>query len=463
MDFFSLASDEIGRKIDKMNYYADKIIEIGKCVDDKEKFDRWSIYELRERADMLKTAHGKHEQKSMAKQAEATMNDDERKAFFLECGKIDDIFVKSKAKIEQQIDFRKNNPDALVIQAAEIVENSKAKDERKRIVRLTPFAGGIGNWFNFYDEIKSKLCDNNELSDELKMIEMVQAITPELLNALGTVGFENTWKKLCDMYNDKYKLSQFFIQKMFALRKIDGSAVDNIEHLLNEATTIENAFERIGDVSKETMTMFSIVNALDAETARAWKRYRNTLAESYAQATDKEKHSFMPSLESLCKFLKDERDIYISDMIEAQSFQKQCNIGNASDAPTKSAINMRQYMQSEATPSTSTQTMQAANLNPSNMICILCVNGSCHPLFRCPKFLAKQIMDRVKIISEHRLCIRCFRPEHPDRCSDSRSNLPCGRCKPDTVFHNSTLCDKNTFTVAPIKKVVVTEDDDDWN
>lgn len=52
-----------------MNYYANKIQEIAKGVNEKASFDEWSMYELRERADVLKSMYGKHEQKCMAKKA----------------------------------------------------------------------------------------------------------------------------------------------------------------------------------------------------------------------------------------------------------------------------------------------------------------------------------------------------------------------------------------------------------
>lgn len=84
-----------------------------------------------------------------------------------------------------------------------------------------------------------------------------------------------------------------------------------------------------------------------------------------------------------------------------------------------------------------------------------------HPLYKYPKFLAKSIEQRVMIVSERNLCIRCLRQAHEGLCPEKSSNNPCNRCKPDTVYHNSTLCDKNTYTVTPIKKVVI-QNDDDW-
>lgn len=446
----------------KMTYYAKKIQDMQKHIHDKATFDTWSIFELRERSDVLKSTYNKHEAKCMTKQNEKDMNETELEKFQDECNEIDELYIKVKAQIEQRIEYLTQNPNAQAMQSNNEHKSAQKSQNAQTREVVQQFTGSLNDWFKFQDEMQQKVVNNANMTDEMKMIELIQVCTPQLLEALQTVGFENSWNKLVSTYDDKYKLSQFYIRKLLNIQQIDCPSNENITQMLNEIKSIEKAFEKIENVTTESIMIYAIVSKLDKETGRAWKRFKNVLAVSWASANEgKQPHEHMPNLESLYKFLEEERDIYMSELVDAQSFAEQCKIVEPSDAPTTSANAVTNACNFDASSSKMKSSKEAIRTD-----CILCPPQTFHPLYRCTKFLAMEIVDRVKIISEHRLCIRCFRTEHLNPCTDARSNLPCNRCKPQIVYHNSTLCDRNIFKVPPmVKPTVVTSshDDEDWS
>lgn len=456
----------------KLNYYAEKIHELGNLMKDEARFLQWSIYELNERSEVLKANYARHEQKCMAKKAENKMNAEESKQFYDETREIDDLYIALRSKIQMRIDFIKENPNEAQTQKQEAQHSSEKESEKKNPMHaIKPFSGSLNDWFEFHDEIDKWVVKNDKLSDEEKMISFVQVCPPEILNTLRADGFQDAWGKMLDNFDNKYKLGQFYARKLDNMVNIEVPSSESLSKLLVEFEIIKKAFARIGTADDARM-MFSMVNKLDQNTARAWNRHRRALAESWAQAERIKSREHMPSLDALIDFVKDEQKIYFDEMIEAQSFGKVCTPMNHEwtessgpvQAHTGAVSKSRQVNQAP-------MNMQASSSNEAmtgRTECVLC-EKSFHPLFRCTKFLGMQLVDRIAIISKHRLCMKCFRPDHVGGCTDQQSNKPCERCKPKIAYHNSTICEKNTFTVQPTKRPTPKANrsnaqnyDDDW-
>lgn len=453
-----------------MNYFTNKIKEFKKQIDDAQQFDAWTIYELKERTEVLKADYSKHECKNVALEAKNELTSEASAAFYVECSKIDDLYVSMKAKIEQRIEYLNKKTDAQFTTSKPNEQNAQTKQVANQIVPVCTrqFNGSMNQWLDFFDEAKEKIHDNEHFDEEQKMLQLTQVLSPELLSALKTVGFENTWKKLVNKY-DNYRLANFYMQKMFTLEKIDQPSCDNITELLNRMDTIRKAFDKIEQVSVEHFMVFAITTKLDPETMRAWHRFRNVLAESCASKDGKEKREHMPSLESLLKFLDEEKELYANQMLDmGEQFVDSCKIDVESDALT----NTKAISNAAGNYDASTSSQAMTNLKeaePVRTICVLCPPNTLHPLYKCTRFLAKTIFERVTVLSEHQLCMRCFRADHSGLCTDPRSNKQCERCKPKVVYHNSTICEKNIFTVTPTPRNMQPKayarnigDDDDW-
>lgn len=447
----------------KRMFYAEKLQEAKKQIDDPNALKSWSIYELNERAELLKANFEKFEAKCMAKSCEQEMNDDALQNFTTECTKFDALYVRLKAKLQGRIEFLKANPEHFVeeTQADEKMQQQQAKTARLKLSYQGQFNGSMNEWFVFHDAIEEQLYKNDSLSDEEKMIELVQVVSPNVLEALGTNGFDKTWKKMIGMYDSKYKLGQFYARKLTNLGKVQIASAGNMQMILNEIETINNAFDRIGNISLEAMMVFAVTSKLDRETMRAWERYRNILAISWAQAENEAQKNHMPSLEALRQFLQDECQIYTNEMMDEQAFTSKCNVTESSN---KQAVN-RTSVRIEAGTSGCSKTIDQST-SKARSSCPLHINEY-HALFKCVKYLAMDIEKRVMIISEQGLCIKCLRKDHADPCTDPRSNEPCPRCRPEIVYHNSTVCHKNAFCVRPMPKQVIVNtgnaNDDDWD
>lgn len=430
--------------ISKMNFYAEKISDAYEQMNEKMVFEAWSVYELNERADILKSNYEKYELKSMHVEQENELDQNDLMQIKSEFKRTSDLYFKAKAKLQMRIDFLKANPNQQ--DQAEKEQLELMQQAMQKITLKGKFNGSFGEWFAFRDEVEKSLCNDTSKSDEDKMIIFIQACAPEVLNDLKANDFADAWTKLSNKYDNKYKLTQFYTAKICNLNQLDVPSPSKLNEFLTMISEASEAMEKIGDVKSETLLAILVETKLNIEMRRAWNRQRIAMAKSWAQVNGKPEKEFMPQIDDMNKFLVSEIEVYAETPYSPPAVEAKHEMG-----PSTSMM--------QAASKASNQQKQAFDK------CVLCNPPMYHPLFKCPRFLAKSITDRVMVISEKGLCMKCFKAAHAEPCLDTRSNLPCSRCKPDTVYHNSTLCEKNVFTVAPVKQTIITsnnDDEDDW-
>lgn len=213
-----------------------------------------------------------------------------------------------------------------------VMQNNQHQQKQAEL-RIEQFSGSLNDWFKFKNDIKAKLVDNENISSENKMIEFIQVCPMALQNELNANGFEDAWHKLQIKYDEKYRLTQFFVRKMLNFNSIEVPSEASMASLLSEVNEIVEAQTHIQNLNFDDVLVYATVTKLDQESQRAWHRHRKALAASWAAAeTDRKKYDHMPTLDDLKKFLKDEIDFYQSQMIDSNDFQNACSIGNAANA-----------------------------------------------------------------------------------------------------------------------------------
>lgn len=473
----------------KRDFYADAIKRLQ--TEMQADLEKWDDFMLDEKTKKLQADYEKFEAKCVAVKCDAEADGVVKTECENKQKEIDAIFFSLKSSLRKRMaDIACSDKEKATSPKMQEDDSQNAQARQKAIVKppIHRFSGSMNNWFEFKEGITTQVIENADLDDEKKMIELIQCCPPELLNEFKTVGFADTWEKMMDKYDNKYRLANFFTQKAMNLGKIDQPSCDVITELLSHMNSITKAYEKIGELSADHILMFVLASKLNGEIARAWQRHRNALAESWATAAAKNKREHLPSLESLIKFLDDEKDIHAEQSIDidAQCFDDSCKIVAKSDAPTKEQFSCNfgasTSAQTNANSNAAAQAKQANNWYTSSDamqtnanvsaqpasafsmgICFLC-NKNWHALFRCTVFLSMNIKDRVLVISEHNLCIKCLKPNHVGQCTEPQSNKSCQRCstREEKVFHNSTLCEKNEYAVRPMQKQVVVTDDDNW-
>lgn len=469
----------------KIEFYVEQMQELSKQLDDTT-FEEWSVYEIIQRGKRLKSTFEKCDQKFMAKKCEREMDEAEALQFKQTRTNMENLYIKMQAKLEMRADFLQTNKNKSQEHNATQIEHQAEAQQQTQVITKNKipeldlpngsFSGSMNDWFKFRNEINQKLCENSNLNDEEKMIALIQACSVTLLQSIQANGFSDAWEKLNDRYNNKFKLTQFYMQKMISVQKMQAASAQGLYAALSQIQLIENAFKQIGEVTLDNMLVISLVNKLDDETLRAWKRYQNTLALSWAQASNaQQQNDFMPSMEAFRKFLEEEYEMYAEEEMNTQ-FTQQCNVdAQGKSVETKPTIE-NSKMQTKQNPftkqgneaSTSQQAVGQQNANRSQgpssnrFYCPLCPQLM-HALYKCPKFLYMDIEHRVMELSKYKLCIRCFHAEHQGHCQDKRSNEPCPRCKPEILYHNSTVCSKNVFAVKPTVSQKKPNNDSDWS
>lgn len=473
----------------KRDYFADAIKQL---QSEMEANPKWDYFLTMEKCAKLQSDYEKFEAKNVAIRTDGNADAQQLRECDLMRVEIEAIYFKLKPQLKRWISMheseQKEKSSTIEAQSThtqnENVDTQKVSEEKcdddahnshqlKTMTISKPFNASLNDWLEFHEKFKGYATDE-KLSDEQKMIELVQVCTPELLQALNTTGFEETWNKLMRKFNDKYTLTTFYLRKLQNLEVMAYATAESIEKLLSEAKNIKKAFEQFGEKLDEKSLIFAIVSKLDVQTQRAWNRYRNILAESWALSEQKKTWEHMPTLEMLFKFLDDEKEIYASEVAAALPFNKQRNemidalSSDDNQSYAKVAALPIEYAHTGAIPKANRTQITQSEANAQNFKCMAeCENKAFHPLFKCPKFLIMHLESRIAIISKHNICMKCFRTDHAGDCLERKSNYPCERCKPSIVYHNSSICPNNPHIARPMPKQIqhsnASNADDDWN
>lgn len=476
-------SNEARRKIYMEDLHAAK-----EKLFDAQYFDTLSIYLLIEESDLLKANYEKLQAEEVTKKCNQELGEEALAEFKKECDQNKGIFLQLRAKIQERIQQLKQKEIEQQSEAPMADDNitvlTHAKRDAKPIhkkLTLTSFDGqfngSLNDWPEFQKAIETDLLDDSKaMNDEEKMICLMQACTPVLFDALKADGFKDAWEKMLDKFNDKYKLTQFFTHKLFYAAIPNGTSIQQIEFMQNEICTLKSMFDRLKmRMDESIVTVFAA--KLDEQAARAWLRHRRTLAASWAMQNEESARNHMPTLKDFVDFLADELDWQtkegdVTQQMKACSLQWHQQKQASSQIETKSACSQPKAYENEmASGSISNrsqaQTATTAFSSESYPPCILCDNGSVHPMYKCPKFLFHDHQGRINIVLDKKRCLRCLLEEHSGRCKDARNNDPCPRCKPRSEYHNSTLCptNPNIYHAKPMQRQQQQQkkDDDDWS
>lgn len=339
--------------------------------------------------------------------------------------------------------------------------------------------GGIPDWEKFDAQIKAKLVDK-QLSNKIKFDSLLKACVGTeaegIVLGLSDNDFGKAYAKLDWLFGSKYKQTQYAINKLVQLPKLIYPNGFEISSLVNRVVELIKLLEQNHNTELQMWVPFVVISKMDAETRFAWERQLKIQAQSWS-TDEKKMRDFVPDWNAVKLFLSEEAELLLQ------------NFGDTSDedCPDKQAMDMNAMQAQKGQSKTkvskpasdeahcsygknnvvaSTSGAQATAPTPHRMDCVLCGPHNVHALFKCPKFLAKTIEERVMVVSEQKLCMKCFEANHDGQCKNPKSNWRCERCKPEWVFHNSTLCDKNVFTAKPMVKQNTkpnANDDDDWN
>jgi len=280
-------------------------------------------------------------------------------------------------------------------------------------IEIPRFTGVYTEWAAFYDIYMALIHDNKSMSDIQKFFYLRSCLSGDaekVIHCLQTTAenYQVAWTSLIMRYDNKRVLIQVRVKALFDLEPLKKESAVHLRTLIDTVSGHLKALESLGQTPDSWGALLShlITSKLDANTRRAWE----------SEATKME--DFRVPI--LIDFLKSRFRI-----LEAIESNKNMNTQVPTDIP--------KFKKSGDRSSSFTTT--------TSFKCYNC-NGS-HSIYKCTKFLALTILQRIKRINDLKLCNICLRA-HSDKCK-SRNCPKCARPH-NGLLHLPRTNNNNTHT-----------------
>ncbi|XP_022170758.1 uncharacterized protein LOC111034046 [Myzus persicae] len=270
------------------------------------------------------------------------------------------------------------------------------------IVKLAPlnvpvFSGNYENWTSFHDMFIALIHTNTSLMNVQKFFYLRSSLEGNALQVIKSLettseNYETARKTLVDRFRNKRFLIQNHIKSMFDLEPVYKESALKLRQLIDSIRGHIKALESLGQEPKTwgCLLIHVIVIKLDAFTTKEWET-------QISETND------VPVVERLLKFL--EKRVRVLEAVEASKH-----------------INGRQQQLKKSTSIFTAATMIAK--------CYVCKLS--HATYKCPTLLALSISDRIKRVTELKLCKICLKQHYNKKCNMRN----CPKCNKS---HNSLL------------------------
>lgn len=321
-------------------------------------------------------------------------------------GEGEEIYLRTKTEICTRLDN---------MRPATLHGSSSALQQTLQVQFAEPacvpkFSGNELEWANFRDAFMTEIHANARYSDAQKLRKLLSLLEGRAKNAMGTWTTSNdnaypaALAELCKLYDNEYGTIRAHIQRVFALKSIQLASRDGLREILDTVRSAQRQLllllppDRLG----EYLLLHQIELTLDADSQAQWGMRRTTES--------------LPTLDQMFEFL-----------------ELRASLMSNTTRPGRSFDDSRRQVTSSVT---SKGGLVGARGDEPVPKCDLCQNQHHWP-FRCPKFKAMLLMERLAYVTRRKMCHCCFSLRHVvANCSDR----PCPRCN---VRHNSCLCPQN--------------------
>lgn len=285
------------------------------------------------------------------------------------------------------------------------------------------FDGDLFRWQSFRDKFRAAVHQNDRISTVFKLQHLLAALTGQAAEVVGTrppteAGYNEAWIRLCEVFDDEYMLVRAILKTIFSLSALEQPTqeglrkiIDTMHEAIRQLTTLKVPVEHWDQI-----LVFMMVEKLDSRTMDAWEMYRE---------------QGLPTFGALTIFLE----------------RRARSLTHAKTGPQSSGSKRKSSDDHQRTGSSQGKFQRkiGSSTTPNEgWSCPNCRQG--HPLYRCPGYLAMNLIKRQEAVRSWRLCFNCLKSGHGQATCPFRA---CGRC-PNEQKHNSSLCPKGAVNNAAI-------------
>ncbi|XP_075161781.1 uncharacterized protein LOC142234502 [Haematobia irritans] len=317
-------------------------------------------------------------------------------------------------------------------------------------LRLPPcdtdiFCGGYSAWPTFRDLFSAIYINNSRLSNVEKLFHLTQKISGEAREIISNVpltndGFTLAWKNLKDRYENKRMQVNEQLKTLFNLPNVSVDSSHSVQKLQRTVNSCIRTLETLGVEVKEWDPILIYLcsaklprpfleefeNSLeDCKTLPIWHQFDLFLTHKFKTLESVGNIKPIFSKQNQIKF---DNNRYKSDKGKfVNSFQT-----NVSQKPHYSGIKNKFNPKPVAVNSKTI----VPNSSSSSQMCPLCKER--HFIRDCPKFIEKNINDRIHVVKISHLCYNCLSSNHGIK--DCKSKYTCRECnmRHHTMLHKGT-------------------------
>lgn len=300
-------------------------------------------------------------------------------------------------KFQDIVELREN---ALVnAHPSRLVRDDRNPKVKFPLISLPEFNGNLDNWIEFRDRFDSLVNKNRDLSKVDKFNYLLSAVklpagqTSVLKNfTLSEENYDSAWQALRERYDDKNKLKSSQFNTMLTMKKMTNDSATELRRIIDDFTSCFTQLDLLG-ATYEDLRVHVILFRLEEQTRKDWQK---TIGDDD------------PTWERLRQFL-------------VKQWKSMLTVAESSKRATSKSY--------DGKPSSSKTFTTASSSLPS---CPMCREP--HLLFRCSKFRALSVSERINTVNSNRLCRNCLSPMHIAKNCTSHN-----RCRICNQSHHTML------------------------
>lgn len=403
-------------------------------IDDDEKFERFTVAEMKVRMERMKghidgmeNAHTLYRRCCLLSSDLIYINTENE-------------YLRMVAKMQTRIhDLEREGFDRYGPRA-----NSTMNRLDQSVIRLEPmrnpqvgkFNGSPADWPAFRDLFLAEV-HNRHYDPVTKLLYLREACVGTAADTLGpwqptAAIYKLAWDSMLAAYDDEYHVIHGILGKMHATKKHDQESHASLRAILDSVNSGTRQLEAITtpDILIDQIWIHFAKQRLPGTTLDAWEQHRN-----------RDRATALPKLDEFKQFLdsksKARREFESKNALVPQAAEKQQNQSQDGKAKSTSAGNRFKPYDKPKKEQGVQQAESHGFAPPSAYIMAGC--DLVHYLGQCSQFKKLNYGERQQIVKDHQLCRCCLGVGHMANMCRRRG---CSECPDAKIKHHYWLCSK---------------------